>query len=80
VKIYEFQPRFAHQKILAIDNWTTIGSSNMNHRSFLHDLEVDVVITHLQNQKLLREKLCGSNSSPIKSRGRIYKSKPGGLG
>ena len=28
-----------------IDDWITVGSSNLNHRSFLHDLELDVVLT-----------------------------------
>ena len=29
---------------MMIDDWVTLGSSNLNHRSFLHDLEVDVVV------------------------------------
>ncbi len=45
-KIFIYQPRFAHQKIFIADDWMCIGSSNLNHRSFLHDLEMDVVITN----------------------------------
>lgn len=56
VKIYEFAPRFSHQKILQVDDWASIGSSNMNHRSFLHDLELDVVIRDPINLDFLREK------------------------
>jgi cardiolipin synthase A/B len=56
VKIYEFGPRFAHQKIYHIDGWTTVGTSNLNHRSFKHDFEVDVVITREENLRLLRER------------------------
>ena len=34
-----------HAKTMLIDEWAMIGSSNLNHRSLLHDLEVDIVIT-----------------------------------
>ena len=32
------------------DDWVCIGSTNLNHRSFLHDLEMDVVITRDENK------------------------------
>jgi cardiolipin synthase len=45
VKIFEFLPATLHAKTLIIDEWATIGSTNLNHRSIIHDLEVDVVLT-----------------------------------
>tara|TARA_B100000609_G_C17222741_1_gene441645 strand:+ start:3161 stop:4309 length:1149 start_codon:yes stop_codon:yes gene_type:complete len=45
IKVYEYQRRFLHRKVFIIDDWICIGSSNLNHRSFLHDLELDVVLT-----------------------------------
>lgn len=53
VKIYEYKPGFVHQKLYLIDDWICLGSTNLNHRSFLHDLELDVVITHEENKKRL---------------------------
>lgn len=44
VKIYEYQNRVLHAKYMLIDNYCSIGSLNLNHRSFLHDLEVEVVL------------------------------------
>lgn len=44
VKVFEFEPRILHAKSLLIDDWAMVGSSNMNHRSLIHDLEVDVVL------------------------------------
>ena len=44
VKIYEFLPAMLHAKTLILDNWVLIGSSNLNHRSLLHDLEADVTL------------------------------------
>ncbi len=45
VRLFEYHRDFLHAKTLLIDDWALIGSSNMNHRSLLHDLEVDVVLT-----------------------------------
>lgn len=50
VVIYEYNPSVLHAKTLIIDNWATVGSHNMNHRSFTHDLEVEAVFrekTHI---------------------------------
>lgn len=50
VRIFEYGPRFAHQKVYHVDDWCSVGSSNFNYRSFLHDLEIDVVITKPENR------------------------------
>jgi cardiolipin synthase len=44
VRIFEYLPSMLHTKALILDDWMIVGSSNFNHRSFLHDLEVDVNI------------------------------------
>lgn len=44
VKLYEYLPGMYHGKAQLIDSWAAIGSSNLNHRSILHDLEVDVAL------------------------------------
>ncbi len=55
VKVFVYQPRFAHQKLFIADNWMCVGSTNLNHRSFLHDLEMDVVISRDENKALLEK-------------------------
>jgi len=44
VHIFEYLPSILHAKSIIIDDWVMLGSSNLNHRSFLHDLETDVVV------------------------------------
>lgn len=45
VKIFERHDRFLHAKTAVIDGvWSTVGSSNLDWRSFLHNDEVNVVI------------------------------------
>lgn len=45
VRIFEYLPSMLHAKSLILDDWVLIGSSNLNHRSLLHDLEADIKIT-----------------------------------
>jgi cardiolipin synthase len=44
IKIYEYLPGMLHAKSLILDDWMLIGSSNLNHRSLLHDLEADITV------------------------------------
>lgn len=43
VKIFEYQPANLHAKYKLIDDKVWVGSKNLNHRSLIHDLEVEVV-------------------------------------
>lgn len=45
VRIFEYQPSMMHAKTLIIDQWATVGSHNLNHRSLVHDLEAEVVLS-----------------------------------
>lgn len=55
IKVYEYQPRFAHKKVLIVDDTYTIGSTNFNHRSLLHDQEVEILLSNLENKRLLEQ-------------------------
>ena len=52
-RIFEYHKSVLHAKTLVVDNWAMVGSSNFNHRSFLFDLEVDVVARHSSSLKSL---------------------------
>lgn len=41
VQVYEYQPNMLHSKTLLIDDWACVGSSNLNGRSLINDLEID---------------------------------------
>ena len=55
VRIFEYNNTVLHAKTLIIDDWMLVGSSNLNHRSLLHDLEADVNIQSKES-KLSLEK------------------------
>lgn len=50
-KVYLYTDSILHAKNFIIDEFITIGSTNLNHRSFLHDLEVDLAIQDEDNKK-----------------------------
>lgn len=41
VRIYEYQPRFMHQKVLMSDGWISVGSSNIDRWNFRWNLEAN---------------------------------------
>ncbi len=49
IKVFEFLPRILHSKIMIIDDWCTLGSTNLNSRSFKHDLELDIIVRDSEN-------------------------------
>ncbi|MFT5483925.1 MAG: cardiolipin synthase [Halieaceae bacterium] len=51
-KIYEYRPAVLHAKVLLSDDICVLGSSNINYRSFFHDLELDAV---LDDEDVLRD-------------------------
>jgi cardiolipin synthase len=53
VKIFHYAETILHSKTFIIDSWITVGSSNLNHRSLLHDLEVDLIIQGHENQAVI---------------------------
>lgn len=45
VRIFEVRGRFLHSKTLIVDDsMSIVGSANLDHRSFLHDLELSMVL------------------------------------
>ena len=52
VRIYEWHDRVLHAKTAVVDGfWSTVGSANLNHRTWLLDQEVNATITGEQFAK-----------------------------
>lgn len=54
VRIFEYQKSVLHAKSIIIDDWTILGSSNLNYRSLFHDLEADVLLTSAESCEAMR--------------------------
>lgn len=59
VRVFEYTASILHAKTLILDDWMMIGSSNLNYRSLLHDLEVDVNVRLPESKRALEQQfLC----------------------
>jgi cardiolipin synthase len=81
VKIYELKLSVLHAKTVVIDGvWSTVGSTNLDRRSFLHNSEMNVIVMGdvfgLEMEKAFQEDLHNStevtlaawNQRPISNR------------
>ncbi|MFT5659189.1 MAG: cardiolipin synthase [Gammaproteobacteria bacterium] len=56
IKVYEYPKRTLHSKTMLIDNQVLIGSTNLNYRSFFHDLELDAFLTDQKSVQCMQDK------------------------
>lgn len=66
VKIYELRLSVLHAKTVVVDGvWSTVGSTNIDRRSFLHNSEVNVIVMGdafgLEMENAFKEDLRNSN-------------------
>lgn len=63
-KIYEYNRGMMHAKTSLFSSCVYVGSTNMNFRSFMHDLELDVVLTSpeavLESEKIFQADIADS--------------------
>jgi cardiolipin synthase len=86
VKLMEYQSNAVlHCKVIIIDDWFCIGSSNFNNRSLRHDLEIDVSLqtssakraleseinNHFERAKPITVQILGRQSIFVKLIGRL---------
>ena len=54
-EIYEYKPSILHAKVLIIDDWARVGSTNLDNRSIIYNLEADIEIQKQENIDLLKQ-------------------------
>jgi len=57
IRIYKYSQRILHAKVMLIDDHCWIGSTNLNHRSFYHDLELDITLEKPDTIKAVKQQL-----------------------
>ncbi|WP_207886042.1 phospholipase D-like domain-containing protein [Pseudomonas sp. 30_B] len=58
VRIFEYQPRFLHLKMVLVDDWTSVGSCNFDHWNLRFNLEANVEAFDPQFTAAVAECLC----------------------
>jgi cardiolipin synthase len=60
IHIHEYDEGILHSKHMLIDDTVIVGSSNMNHRSALHDVEMDIELFSIESIELMERDFIGS--------------------
>jgi cardiolipin synthase len=55
IRIFEYQPRFQHAKALLIDDWISIGSSNIDRWNFRWNLEANQEIINAESTRQISD-------------------------
>jgi len=55
VRIYEYADGILHAKLMILDDWMTVGSTNIDYISLYHNLEVEAVVALPQTKKVLED-------------------------
>ncbi|MBA6413175.1 cardiolipin synthase B [Parahaliea sp. F7430] len=77
VRIYENQQAVLHAKTAVIDGiWSTVGSSNLDYRSFLHNDEINAIILGLDFAKVMEAQFRKDLSSAPEITLRDWKRRP----
>jgi cardiolipin synthase A/B len=76
VRIFEFPHTMVHAKTIVIDDWCMLGSSNLNYRSLIHDLEADVVLTHDRSLATLVERFLAEQEQSTEIRFSNWTQRP----
>lgn len=55
IRIFEYQPSTLHAKVCLVDDWLTVGSTNLNYRSLVFDYELDVVLSNPESIAAIKD-------------------------
>lgn len=66
VQIYEYPSQFIHAKAVIVDDWAIVGTSNLNRRSMMLDLEMDIVLFEPNNVLMLKNYFARLQKTSIK--------------
>ncbi len=56
IRVFEYKNQVLHSKTMLIDDALLIGSTNLNFRSFMHDMEIDALIYDEKAVKQMEQK------------------------
>ncbi len=65
IHVYEYDNRVVHSKTMLIDDQALVGSTNLNYRSLLHDLELDLLLEDSGVVKRLTERFDGDIENSV---------------
>lgn len=55
--MYEWAQSVLHSKIAVVDDWCTVGTHNLDYRSWIYNLEMNVVVEDPEIAEILRARI-----------------------
>jgi cardiolipin synthase len=76
VRLYEWGESVLHSKIAVVDDWCTVGTHNLDYRSWLYNLEVNVLIDHAGIAQELSERIERAITTSEQIDPKVWKLRP----
>jgi cardiolipin synthase len=76
LRIFEWAQSILHSKIAVVDDWCTVGTHNLDYRSWIYNLELNVVVDDAAISEQLKNRIHEAVSSSVEVDARAWRFRP----
>ena len=76
IRVFEYGNRVLHSKTMLIDDQLLVGSTNLNYRSFFHDLELDMLLDDAAIVEQMKQRFCSDVADSVEITLRNWEQHP----
>jgi cardiolipin synthase len=76
IRLFEWAQSILHSKIAVVDDWCTVGTHNLDYRSWIYNLELNVVVDDAQISELLRARIQQAIASSVEVDSHAWRFRP----
>jgi cardiolipin synthase len=76
IRLFEWAQSILHSKIAVVDDWCTVGTHNLDYRSWIYNLEMNVIVDDPEISELLRARIQQAMSSSVEVDARAWRFRP----
>ncbi|HKU44006.1 MAG TPA: cardiolipin synthase B, partial [Polyangiales bacterium] len=76
IRLYEWSQSILHSKIAVVDDWCTVGTHNLDYRSWIFNLELNVVVEDPETSAALCERIDEAISTSVEVDARAWRFRP----
>jgi cardiolipin synthase len=76
IRIFEWAQSVLHSKIAVVDDWCTVGTHNLDYRSWIYNLELNVVVDDPAIAEVLRARIGQAIATSVEVDARAWRFRP----
>ena len=76
IRLFEWAQSVLHSKIAVVDDWCTVGTHNLDYRSWIYNLELNVVVDDARVSELVGARIQQAISSSVEVDAQAWKFRP----